>query len=100
MKIRHLLIAISLSTFTITNIPQSAILAQPNQPEETEALTTSTAQQVAAKITVRIQVGQSGGSGVIIGKKGNTYLVLTNAHVKRTDLQPIDIIIGVIINLN
>jgi tetratricopeptide (TPR) repeat protein/S1-C subfamily serine protease len=88
MKIRHLLIAISLSTFTITNIPQSAILAQPNQPEETEALTTSTAQQVAAKITVRIQVGQSGGSGVIIGKKGNTYLVLTNAHVIREPAEP------------
>jgi tetratricopeptide (TPR) repeat protein/S1-C subfamily serine protease len=83
MKIRHLLIALSLSTFTIANIPQYAILAQPNQPEETEPLTTTTAQQIAAKITVRIQVRQSGGSGVIIGKKANTYLVLTNAHVVR-----------------
>jgi tetratricopeptide (TPR) repeat protein/S1-C subfamily serine protease len=83
MKTRHLLIALSISTFTIANIPQSAILAQPNQPDETEPLTTTTAQQVAAKVTVRIQVGQSGGSGVIIGKKANTYLVLTNAHVVR-----------------
>jgi tetratricopeptide (TPR) repeat protein/S1-C subfamily serine protease len=83
MKTRHLLIALGISTFTIANIPHSAILAQPNQPEETEPLTTTTAQQIAAKITVRIQVGQSGGSGVIIGKKANTYLVLTNAHVVR-----------------
>jgi tetratricopeptide (TPR) repeat protein/S1-C subfamily serine protease len=83
MKTRHLLIALSISTFTIANIPQFAILAQPNQPDETEPLTTTTAQQIAAKVTVRIQVGQSGGSGVIIGKKANTYLVLTNAHVVR-----------------
>jgi tetratricopeptide (TPR) repeat protein/S1-C subfamily serine protease len=83
MNTRNLLIALSISTFTIANIPQYAILAQPNQPEETEPLTTTTAQQIAAKITVRIQVGQNGGSGVIVGKKGNTYLVLTNAHVLR-----------------
>jgi tetratricopeptide (TPR) repeat protein/S1-C subfamily serine protease len=88
MKTRHLLIALSLSTFTIANIPQYTILAQPNQPEQTEPLTTTTAQQVAAKITVRIQVGQSGGSGVIIGKKGNKYLVLTNAHVLREQAEP------------
>ncbi len=88
MKTRHLLIALSISTFTIANIPQSAILAQPNQPEQTEPLTTTTAQQIAAKITVRIQIGQTGGSGVIIGKKGNKYLVLTNAHVVRAAAEP------------
>ncbi len=82
MKTRHLLIALTLSTFTVATTPQFAILAQP-QPEQTEPLTTATAQQVAAKVTVRIQVGQSGGSGVVIGKKANTYLVLTNAHVVR-----------------
>ncbi len=84
MKTRQLLIALSLSTFTIASIPQNAILAQPTQPEDTETLTTTTAQQAAAKITVRIQSGDSGGSGVLIGKKGNTYLVLTNAHVVRS----------------
>jgi tetratricopeptide (TPR) repeat protein/S1-C subfamily serine protease len=82
MKTRHLLIALSISIFTIANIPQYAILAQENR-SETEPLNTTTAQQAAAKITVRIQVGESGGSGVLIGKKGNTYLVLTNAHVVR-----------------
>jgi S1-C subfamily serine protease len=83
MKIHQLLIALAVSLFTITTATQYQLLAQPNQPEETEPLTTTTAQQIAASITVRIQVGQSGGSGVIIGKKGNTYLVLTNAHVIR-----------------
>jgi tetratricopeptide (TPR) repeat protein/S1-C subfamily serine protease len=82
MKTRHLLIALSISTFTISNIPQYAIVAQENR-SETEPLNTTTAQQAAAKITVRIQIGESGGSGVLIGKKGNTYLVLTNAHVVR-----------------
>ncbi len=52
MRTRHLLIALSISTFTIANLPQYAILAQPNQPEETEPLTTTTAQQIAAKVTV------------------------------------------------
>jgi tetratricopeptide (TPR) repeat protein/S1-C subfamily serine protease len=83
MKIHQLLIALAVSLFSITTATQYQILAQPNQPDETEALTTTTAQQIAAKITIKIQVGQSGGSGVLIGKKGNTYLVLTNAHVIR-----------------
>jgi tetratricopeptide (TPR) repeat protein/S1-C subfamily serine protease len=85
MKIQHLLIALSISTFTIANISQNAILAQPKPPQRTEPLTTAAAQKVAAKITVRIQVGQTGGSGVIIGKKANTYLVLTNAHVVKEE---------------
>jgi tetratricopeptide (TPR) repeat protein/S1-C subfamily serine protease len=85
MRINQLLIALTVSVFSIANTSQSLLLAQPTQPEqtETEPLNTNTAQQIAAKITVRIQVGQSGGSGVIIGKKANTYLVLTNAHVIR-----------------
>jgi S1-C subfamily serine protease len=83
MKIQQLLIAIAIGTFTIANTPQYPSLAQPAQPEPTEPLTANTAQQIATKITVRIQVGQIGGSGVLIGKKANTYLVLTNAHVVR-----------------
>jgi tetratricopeptide (TPR) repeat protein/S1-C subfamily serine protease len=86
MKINYLLIASIVTIFTIANIPQLSILAQPNQAvqSEPELLTPTTAQQLAAKITVRIQIGKSGGSGVLIGKKGNTYLVLTNAHVVRS----------------
>jgi tetratricopeptide (TPR) repeat protein/S1-C subfamily serine protease len=83
MKIHQLLVALTISLFTIATIDPPSIIAQPNQPEQTEPLNANTAQQIAAKITVRIQVGQSGGSGVLIGKKANTYLVLTNAHVIR-----------------
>ena len=39
--------------------------------------------QTAQAITVRISAPNNGGSGVIIGRKGNNYLVLTNAHVVR-----------------
>jgi S1-C subfamily serine protease len=34
---------------------------------------------------VRIKVGDGGGSGVLMTKKGNTYMVLTNAHVVREE---------------
>jgi tetratricopeptide (TPR) repeat protein/S1-C subfamily serine protease len=83
MKIHRLLIALTISLFTIATIDRYPSLAQSAQPEPTEPLTAKAAQQIAAQITVRIQVGQSGGSGVLIGKKANTYLVLTNAHIVR-----------------
>jgi tetratricopeptide (TPR) repeat protein len=38
---------------------------------------------IARQITVKITSAESGGSGVIIGKQNNTYLVLTNNHVIR-----------------
>ncbi len=84
MKLSHLLIAPIISMLAIANVSQLATIAQPNQVES-EPLNASAAQQLAAKITVRIQIGESGGSGVFIGKKGNTYLVLTNAHVVRAE---------------
>jgi tetratricopeptide (TPR) repeat protein/S1-C subfamily serine protease len=40
-------------------------------------------QQKAKNITVRITSENNGGSGVIIAKKGDKYLILTNAHVVR-----------------
>ena len=42
---------------------------------------------IAKDITVRITSANNGGSGVLIAKKGNTYLVLTNAHVTRRTSQ-------------
>jgi S1-C subfamily serine protease len=39
--------------------------------------------RIAKAITVRVTSANNGGSGVLIAKKGNTYLVLTNAHVTR-----------------
>ena len=37
--------------------------------------------EIARKITVRIITNSGGGSGVLIGKYGNTYTILTNNHV-------------------
>jgi tetratricopeptide (TPR) repeat protein/S1-C subfamily serine protease len=45
-------------------------------PEETLA-------QIAQRSTVRITTGQNKGSGTIISKRDNTYLILTNNHVVR-----------------
>ncbi len=44
-------------------------------------LTPQQVQQTAKNISVRITSAPNGGSGVIIAKKGSTYLILTNAHV-------------------
>jgi tetratricopeptide (TPR) repeat protein/S1-C subfamily serine protease len=41
----------------------------------------SSIRQMAQGFTVKILVGDTNGSGVIIGKTGNTYRVVTNAHV-------------------
>jgi S1-C subfamily serine protease len=38
-------------------------------------------EQLAQKVTVKITSPNSQGSGVIIGKRGNNYTVITNAHV-------------------
>jgi tetratricopeptide (TPR) repeat protein/S1-C subfamily serine protease len=44
-------------------------------------------QQIAKNITVRIMSENNGGSGVLIAQKGDTYLILTNAHVVRKAAQ-------------
>jgi tetratricopeptide (TPR) repeat protein/S1-C subfamily serine protease len=44
-------------------------------------LTPQQVQETAKNITVRITAENSGGSGVIIAQKGDSYLILTNAHV-------------------
>jgi tetratricopeptide (TPR) repeat protein/S1-C subfamily serine protease len=77
------LIALTISTFTISAVIPWVVMAQGVTAtiDENGVLTLAGAQQAAAKITVRIRVGQGGGSGVLLAKKANTYLVLTNAHV-------------------
>jgi S1-C subfamily serine protease len=83
MRVHSLLIALTISTFTISTVLPWVVMAQGVTAtiDENGVLTLAGAQQAAAKITVRIRVGQGGGSGVLLAKKGNTYLVLTNAHV-------------------
>ncbi len=46
----------------------------------TPALAPKEIADIATQVTVRI-TGVSNGSGVIIGRNGNTYTVLTNSHV-------------------
>jgi tetratricopeptide (TPR) repeat protein/S1-C subfamily serine protease len=50
-------------------------------------LTPVEVQKAAQQITVRVTSANSGGSGVLIAKKGTTYLVLTNRHVAGRDRQ-------------
>ncbi len=48
---------------------------------EEEFYSTKQLQTLANKITVKIIGDRNGGSGTLIGKQGNNYLVLTNSHV-------------------
>ena len=92
MKTHHLFLVLTVGALGIaatqpwlvnpqpTQIAQAAQIAD-NSPSQANS---PTAQSVAAQVTVRIRVGQGLGSGVLLGKKGNTYLVLTNAHVVRS----------------
>jgi len=45
--------------------------------------------QIAQAITVRISHDNQFGSGILISKTGNTYQVLTNAHIARDENRPI-----------
>jgi tetratricopeptide (TPR) repeat protein/S1-C subfamily serine protease len=80
---RNVLVAIAISAFSVTTTLPWMVHAEPGQPVESASDNAASIQQLATKITVKIQVGEGGGSGVLIGKKGSTYLVLTNAHVLR-----------------
>jgi hypothetical protein len=48
-----------------------------------EPLSLSQIRDRARSITVKVIAGQGGGSGILIQKQGNSYTVLTNAHVLR-----------------
>jgi tetratricopeptide (TPR) repeat protein/V8-like Glu-specific endopeptidase len=50
-------------------------------PASAQQLTGQQVAKIAKQCTVRIESADSPGSGVIIGKKGDTYTVLTAAHV-------------------
>ncbi len=81
-------IAILLSTLLF--VPPALSLERTDPPDgrvaqnvNSELLSPQEVRQTAQQITVRISSNNSGGSGVLIAKKGNSYLVLTNAHVTR-----------------
>ncbi|MBD2212788.1 serine protease [Nostoc linckia FACHB-104] len=53
------------------------------EAENGEFLSEKQLQSLASKITVKVTGDNNGGSGTLLGKQGNSYLVLTNAHVVR-----------------
>jgi tetratricopeptide (TPR) repeat protein/S1-C subfamily serine protease len=79
--------AILIASLLLTHIPFQLATAQATPPDTRIAqeglLTPQEVRQRAKDITVRITSENNGGSGVIIAKKGNKYLILTNAHVVR-----------------
>jgi tetratricopeptide (TPR) repeat protein/S1-C subfamily serine protease len=85
MKLTPLIIA----AFLLAQLPIQPITALPIPPAtqgtgtEDIILAPEIVKQAAQAITVRVSALNNGGSGAIIGRKGNSYLVLTNAHVVR-----------------
>jgi tetratricopeptide (TPR) repeat protein/S1-C subfamily serine protease len=69
-----LLPAIAVSAFQPPSNRSNSILLASHLP-------TAQIRQIAQAVTVRIFTQKRGGSGVIIRQKGQTYTVLTNAHV-------------------
>ncbi|TRV43884.1 MAG: serine protease, partial [Microcystis panniformis Mp_MB_F_20080800_S26D] len=68
---------LTLVTPAAGNISNDRILTVQGDRELTE-------EQILQRVTVRITSEINRGSGTIIGKKGDNYLVLTNTHVART----------------
>jgi tetratricopeptide (TPR) repeat protein len=68
-----LLIPTACSQSQTINHNQSALAAK--------ELSTESIQQTASAIAVKISIGSSSGSGILIAQAGNTYTVVTNAHV-------------------
>ncbi|MBV6621953.1 MAG: tetratricopeptide repeat protein [Rivularia sp. (in: Bacteria)] len=84
---RHLIL---ISSLLLLQIPIASIKAAPPSitqksickiEREDEFYSTKELQTLANKITVKVIGDNNGGSGTLIGKQGNNYLVLTNSHV-------------------
>jgi tetratricopeptide (TPR) repeat protein/S1-C subfamily serine protease len=77
----------------VRSTPLDPIAQQPKIDPEQQMLDEAGAEspakvkQIAQDVTVRVTSANNGGSGVLIAKKGNSYLVLTNAHVTRRATQ-------------
>jgi tetratricopeptide (TPR) repeat protein/S1-C subfamily serine protease len=63
-----------------TSLPVTAIRLNPSIQHVAQA---SESDRSAQQVTVRITTNLNQGSGTLLKKRGNTYLVLTNAHVLR-----------------
>jgi S1-C subfamily serine protease len=82
MKTQSLLVALVISAFSVTTAQPFLAIAIPTRLAQNNLsiLDINTAQQLATKITVKVQAGKNNLSGVLIGKKGNTYLVMTSTR--------------------
>jgi tetratricopeptide (TPR) repeat protein/V8-like Glu-specific endopeptidase len=69
--------------FVIVPIIGVAVASCGVLPATAQQLTGQQIAKIAKQSTVRIESASSPGSGVIIGKNGDTYIVLTAAHVLR-----------------
>jgi S1-C subfamily serine protease/regulator of sirC expression with transglutaminase-like and TPR domain len=73
---------ISLAVLTILPVTPLFVRAMP-APQTRLALSTAQVANIAEQISVRID-GQAPGSGVLLSRQGQTYFVLTAAHVVAT----------------
>ncbi len=85
MKNFNLLILSSLITLLTAPVAY-AVLSESSKPDIkniliSQVVNSEEIKQKAEAITVKIESNNTAGSGVIIGKEGNTYTVITNAHV-------------------
>jgi tetratricopeptide (TPR) repeat protein/S1-C subfamily serine protease len=85
---------ISILLATLLFVPPALSLERTDTPDgriaqitDSELPSPQEVRQTAKNITVRVTSANNSGSGVLIAKKGNTYLVLTNARVARRATQ-------------
>lgn len=67
------------NAYSQTRVENSAYYTKPSAVESQKY--PSSISNIAKQVTVRIFTDNSAGSGVIVGKEGNTYTVVTNHHV-------------------
>ncbi len=76
--------AVKTSSDTIAQTPVSPKTCEIKAENgETGEYSPQQLQTLASRVTVRVIGNNNGGSGTLIAKQGNNYLVLTNAHVIR-----------------
>jgi S1-C subfamily serine protease len=83
IKPLHLAIAACLSGLCTLPFLLSALIVENPQQSQSQTISPFSKQlyQKARAIAVKILAGDSQGSGIIIAKNGQTYTVVTNAHV-------------------
>ena len=80
----NLLAIASFSSLLFLSKADAAIFNQPHHPTPVLVSSTTTRaeiRQLAQAITVKVLSVHQGGSGILINKVGQTYTILTNAHV-------------------